>query len=936
MSRVELEKNGFPHQYPGSVLFEIMLYFYKYFFVFMNHCSMIKAMAQVGKTVFLMDGSSYIHRAYHAIRNLANSKGFPTNASFGFAKMVLKLLREKAPEYLAIVFDTRGPTFRHKIYPDYKANRPPMADDMSVQIPVIKSIVKNLNIKMIEKEGYEADDIIGTLARESEEKGFQVVMVTGDKDFRQLVTPNVSMLDTMKDVVTDHAFLKKTYGFEPVKFIDVMGLSGDSTDNIPGVPGVGEKTAVELVREFGSFEAVYDNIEEIKKKKLKENLRKFREEAVLSRKLVTIDRFVPVEDSVDKLKVGKPFGDELADIFREQEFKGLWDQFATRKEGLSKYELCLSAEALKALIEKIKSKGTVCIDTETTSTSPHRAKLVGISFCCDEGSATYLPLAHAYLGVPSQISWSEAAEILRPVFEDKGTRKVGQNIKYDAEVLKRHGVNLQGIHFDTMIASYVINPGLRQHNLDYLAQHYLNHKMISYSDVTGKGKNACDFSEVDLEIAKEYSCEDADITFRLWQILDKRLKLDKNEDLFYELEMKLLPVLIDMEMTGIKIDTDFFRTMSQRFAEQLKEVEREIFDEAGMEFNINSPQQLGEVLFEKLQLPVQRKTAKTKKYSTDVKVLKRLSTFPHKMPKLILKYRTLSKLKSTYLDAMVKMVDPSTGRLHTSYNQTVTATGRLSSSEPNLQNIPIRGEEGRKIRKGFIADTGCYLVSADYSQVELRLFAHYSGDGAFIEAFRKDEDIHARTASEILSSENGTVTPGMRGIAKTINFGIIYGMGPRKLSDELGIDHKIARDYISAYYDRYQGIKKFTDEMIETARKKGFVTTLLNRRRYLPDINHENNRIRSEAERMAINTPIQGSAADLIKKAMIQIHNRLREKELESKMLLQVHDELVFEVPEKELEQVMPLIKDEMESVYPLSVPLKVDIKKGRSWDEAH
>ena len=893
-------------------------------------------MTQEKKIVFLMDGSSYIHRAYHAIRNLATSKGFPTNASFGFTKMVLKLLREKAPSYLAIVFDARGPTFRHKIYPDYKANRPPMPENMSAQVPVIKSIVKKLNIKMIEKEGYEADDIIGTLARLGEEKGFSVIMVTGDKDFRQLITPNVSMWDTMKDVVTEYDFLKQTYGFEPEKFIDVMGLSGDSTDNIPGVPGVGEKTAIELVREYGSFEAVFDNVEAINKPKLKENLQQFRDKALLSKKLVTIDRFVPVDEDIDQLKVGEPFGDALADIFREQEFKGLWDQFAVRKEGVRDYELCLSIGALESLVRNIESKGTVSVDTETTSTNPLKAELVGISFCCDEGKATYLPIAHQYLGVPSQIKWSEAVAILKGVLEDERIRKVGQNIKYDAEVLKRHGVMLKGIHFDTMIASYVINPGLRQHNLDYLAQHHLNHKMISYSDVTGKGKNARDFSEVDVEKAKEYSCEDADITLRLWQILNKKLKSDKNEDLFYDLEMRLLPVLIDMEMTGIRIDTDFFIDMSKSFAEHLKEMEREIFEEAGMEFNINSPQQLGEVLFEKLQLPVQGKTLKTKKYSTDVKVLKKLCAFPHKMPKLVLRYRTLSKLKSTYLDALVKMVDPSTGRLHTSYNQTVTATGRLSSSEPNLQNIPIRGEEGREIRKGFIADRGCYLVSADYSQIELRLFAHYSKDEAFIEAFTHDEDIHARTAAEILASENGAVTPQMRSAAKTINFGIIYGMGPKKLSEELGIDHKTAKDYISAYYDRYQGIKRYTEEMIETARKKGYVTTLFNRRRYLPDIDHNNSRIRSEAERMAINTPIQGTAADLIKKAMINIHSRLKEQKFGSKMLLQVHDELIFEVPEHEAGQVMPMIKQEMESVYPLSIPLKVDINKGRNWDEAH
>ena len=893
-------------------------------------------MTQEKETVYLIDGSSYIHRAYHAIKNLANSKGFPTNASLGFTKMVLKLLADKEPEYFAIVFDARGPTFRHEIYADYKANRPPMPDDMATQIPVIKSIVKNMNIKMIERVGYEADDIIGTLARICEEKGFKVVMVTGDKDFRQIITPNISMWDTMKDKVTDYASLKKTYGFEPEKFIDVMGLSGDSTDNIPGVPGIGEKTAVGLIREFGSFENVLEHAGEIKKKKLKENLQQFRDQAVLSKELVTIDCFVPVDDSIEHLKVGEPLGDELADIFREQEFKGLWEQFAIRKEGHKDYNLCLSKESLKALASQIKAKGIVSVDTETTSTNPLEAKLVGISFSFNEEKATYLPLAHLYLGAPSQLKWSEAAEILKGVLEDDKIKKVGQNIKYDAEVLKKHGVTLKGIYFDTMIASYVINPGLRQHNLDYLAQHYLNHKMISYQEVVGKGKNALNFSEVDVEKAKEYSGEDADITLRLWQILNDKLESDRNEALFYDLEMRLLPVLMDMEMTGIRIDAGFFKQMSSRFSGQLKELQKNIFDEAGVEFNINSPQQLGEVLFEKLQLPVQKKTAKTKRYSTDVKVLKKLCVFPHRIPKLILRYRTLSKLKSTYLDALVKMANPSTGRVHTSYNQTVTATGRLSSSDPNLQNIPIRGEEGREIRKGFVAEAGHYLVSADYSQVELRVFAHYSKDEAFIEAFTRDEDIHTRTASEILTDGNEPVTSEMRRIAKAINFGIIYGMGPRKLSDELGIDHKTAKDYIGSYYDRYQGVKRYRDEMIKTAKESGYVTTLFNRRRYLPDIEHGNNRIRSEAERMAVNTPIQGTAADLIKRAMINIHGRLNEEGFESKMLLQVHDELVFEVPEKELERVMPMIKEEMEEVYALRVPLKVDINKGRNWDEAH
>ena len=893
-------------------------------------------MPQHTRIVYLVDGSSYVHRAYHAIRNLTNSKGFPTNAILGFTKMVRKLINDKQPEYLVLVFDAKGPTFRHDFYKKYKANRPPMPEDMAVQIPVMKDILGKLNVTTMEMPGYEADDIIGTLARVCEEKGFKVVMVTGDKDFRQLVTQNISMWDTMKGVVTDYESLKETYGFEPERFIDVMGLSGDTSDNIPGVPGVGEKTASALIREFGSFDDVFDHVEDITRKKLKENLREFKEQAVLSKKLVTIDRFVPLDEDLDLLKIGEPEGEELTKIFRELEFKGLWEDFASRKEAPKDYGLCFTGDSLRALVKQIKKAGMVSIDTETTSRDPLQAGLVGVSFSCEEGKADYLPLGHHYLGAPPQLEWSKALEILRDCLEDERIYKVGHNLKYDAEVLKQHGVVLKGVHFDTMIASYVINPGLRQHSLNHLAQHYLDHKMISYSDMVGKGKNQLNFSDIDVEKASEYSCEDADMTLRLKQILDQKLKSDKNEDLFFNLEMRLLPVLMAMEMAGITIDAGFFQQMSTGFAKQMKELEREIYDEAGTEFNINSPQQLGQVLFEKLQLPVQKKTAKTKRYSTDVKVLKKLSAFPNKTPKLILRYRTLSKLKSTYLDALVKMVNPSTGRLHTSYNQTVAATGRLSSSSPNLQNIPVRGEEGREIRKGFVAEADHYLVSADYSQVELRVFAHYSNDEAFMEAFKRNEDIHTRTAAEILEVGIHSVTPDMRRVAKAVNFGIIYGMGHKKLSDELAIEPKKAKDYIDIYYKRYQGVARYREEMIETARKEGYVTTLFNRRRYLPDIQHGNRVIRAEAERMAVNTPIQGTAADLIKKAMINIYQRLIKEGFRSKMLLQVHDELVFEVPEEELDTVVPMIKEEMEGVYSLRVPLKVDINKGRNWDEAH
>ena len=888
------------------------------------------------KTIYLLDGSSYIHRAYHAIRNLQNAKGFPTNAIFGFTKMILKLLSDKKPERLAIVFDMKGPTFRHEIYEDYKANRPPMPQDMVVQLPFIRNVVKNLGIAMLEESGFEADDIIGTLARAGESEGFDVVVISGDKDFRQLIGPRVSMWDTMKDKITDYDSLKAAYGFEPEKFIDVMGLSGDSSDNIPGVRGVGEKTAVSLVQEFGSFEGVFENLGDIKKKKLKETLGVSRDVALLSRKLVTIDRFVPISTDLDDLKVGESSREALADIFRDLEFRDLWDRFASREEAVpTEYELCLNMRDVKTLADRIRSAGLLAIDTETTGTDPMQAHLVGVSFCLKEGKAFYLPLIHHYLGVPEQVPWVDARDVLKEVLEDDAILKVGQNIKYDACVLKRHGVTLGGISFDTMIASYVINPGLRQHNLDALSQRYLNHKMIAFKDVVGKGKNARGFAEVSVEKACEYSCEDADMTLRLKKVLAEKIREEKNEALFNDLEMKLLPVLLDMEMTGIKIDTALFEAMSADFAVEMKAVEQAILAEAGMEFNLNSPQQLGNVLFEVLKLPGGKKTAKTKRYSTDVKVLQKLSE-SHGIAVDLLRFRSLAKLKSTYLDALVKMVNPETGRVHTSFNQTVAATGRLSSSNPNLQNIPIRGESGRKIRKGFVADVGKILVAADYSQIELRVFAHYSEDPAFMAAFEEGQDIHARTALEVLGNETGEVSPEMRRIAKAINFGIIYGMGPQKLSEALGISKQVARDYIDAYYDRYKGVKRFKEKAIETAEKNGYVTTLFNRRRYLPDISHNNNRIRSEAERMAVNTPIQGTAADLIKKAMIQIRSRLADERFQSKMLLQVHDELVLEAPAEEVDRLIPMIREEMEGVYPLRVPLKVDINQGLNWDEAH
>jgi DNA polymerase I len=897
-------------------------------------------MGKEDKTIYLVDGNSYIHRAFHAIGHLSNSKGFPTNAIYGFTRMLLKLIEDKKPVYLAIVLDAKGPTFRHKLFKDYKATRQPMPDDLVMQLPYIWSVIKGLNIKLIEEQGVEADDVIGTLTRIGEEKKHDVVIVTGDKDFRQLISKRVTLWDTMKDKTTDYDAFVEEYGLEPSQVVDIMGLSGDSSDNIPGVRGVGEKTAINLIKEYRSLENVFEHLIEIKQKKLKENLEASHEDAVLSKKLVTIDTHVPITEDIDDLKAGEPKYDELAKLFHELEFMSLWEQFSASSVDVKRppetdYQLCITEEEILSLAKKIKAKGMMSFDTLTTSNDPHRAGLTGISFSAEENNAFYVPMGHAYLGAPKQVGALHGLELLKGVLEDEKIKKVGYDIKYDALVLKHHGVDLKGISFDTMIASYVIDPGLRQHNLEYLANSYLNHKMIQFNGA-GKGEAGIDYSGIEVGQARGYSCENADITLRLKSILDKKLKEDLNEDLFNNIEMKLLPVLMDMEMRGILIDVQFFKEMSRVFAGRIGALQKTIFQKAGMEFNINSPQQLGFLLFEKLGLPTQKKTMKTKSHSTDVKVLKKLAGSGFEIPGLILQYRTLTKLKSTYLDALVKIVNPSTGRIHTSFNQTVAATGRLSSSNPNMQNIPIRGEEGREIRKGFVAEKGHVLMSADYSQVELRLFAHLSRDEALIGSFEQGEDIHARTASEILGIPIDKITSDHRRIAKAINFGIIYGMGYRKLSDELGIDEKIAKSYIESYYKRYAGVMRYRENMIKRALENGYVTTLFNRRRYLPEIKSENVRVKAEAERVAVNTPIQGTAADLIKMAMINIHAGLKERGYKTKMLLQVHDELLFEIPEDEISKVMPFIKKEMEEVYDLDVPLKVDINYGKNWDEAH
>ena len=887
------------------------------------------------KTIYLIDGSAYIYRAYHAIRGLSNSKGLPTNAVFGFTKMLLKLIEERNPEYVGMFFDVKGPTFRHEIFDAYKANRPPMPEDLSIQIPYIKDITKGFNIPVVEMSGYEADDLIGTLARKAEDAGFSVIMVTGDKDFMQLVTKNSIIWDPMKEKTIDSDFIKDTYGLEPNQMVDVMGLSGDSADNIPGVPGMGPKTSLSLIKTFGSMECLYEQVDTIKKKKQHENLLRYKEQALLSRELVRINDSVPLPFRPEDFKYRAPDSAVLSGLFKKLEFRQL-QQTVLKRTDLSdkKYRPVFSIDELSDLIAILEASGLFALDTETTSKDPMAAKLVGLSFSVKADEAFYIPCAHEYKDAPKQLKLDEVLRMLKPVLEDHKIKKIGQNIKYDWIVLSNHGINLSGVIFDTMLASYLINPSKRAHNLDQIALDFLDHKTISYEEVAGKGKNASCFSKVAIEKAVPYACEDADITLMAYNVLMPMLKDMGLEELFEKVEMPLVPVLMKMEMTGINVDREKLIALSKSFEHQLEQLESSIYSIAGEEFNIKSSQQLGRILFEKLKLPVQKKTKKKTGYSTDVDVLEVLAE-QHELPALILRHRTLAKLKSTYADALIDLINPETGRIHTSYNQTVTATGRLSSSEPNLQNIPIRTDEGREIRKAFIPRKGWHLLAADYSQIELRILAHYSDDKILIKAFKGDEDIHIRTATEVFQVFPSLITSELRQQAKVINFGIIYGMSPYGLSKELGISQKMAKTYIDNYFARYSGVKQFIDETIKEARRTKKTSTLLGRIRLLPDINNSNKNLREFAERTAINTPIQGTAADLIKIAMITVDSIFKERGLKSAMLLSVHDEIVFEVPPDELDEVRSLVKDIMEGVWELKVPLKVNMAVGKNWAEA-
>jgi len=885
-------------------------------------------------TFYLIDGNSYIYRAFYAIRGLSASDGTPTNAIFGFTNMIMKIIREKSPDYFGIVFDSPGPTHRHEAFEGYKAHRPGMPEELKVQVPAIKEIVKAFHIRSLELPGYEADDLLGAIAKKAERERLEVFIVTGDKDLCQVVGPAIKLYDSMKEKITEEKDVVARYGVKPARFPEVIALMGDASDNIPGAPGIGEKTAIKLLQEFGDIEQIIQNHEKIKNARARNAVSDNIDNIRLSRELATIHTDIQLDLEIADFKCGAPDWERLLEYFRTFEFSSLVKLVPSRETGAgrnteSEYITVLDRKTLDRAISEIREEVTV--DTETSSASPMDAELAGISFASSKERAYYVPVGHVYPGAPDQLEKEYVLDQLKGVLKNSGILKTGHNIKYDFIVLAREGLRMEGVGFDSMIASYLLNPNRSTHNLDDTALEHLGIKKISFNDVMGKDRK--DFREVPVEEATVYSGEDSAVTFRLKEKFGPELERSSLSALFHEIEMPLVEVLADMEMAGVKIDVSLMDTFSKKMANELSGIEQRIYFMAGEEFNINSPKQLQEILYEKLGL---KPTKKTKTgYSTNMEVLEQLSRV-HELPKEIIEYRGLSKLKNTYVDALPKMVHAATGRVHTSFNQTVTATGRLSSSEPNLQNIPVRGEWGGRIREAFVAEEGNVLLSSDYSQIELRIFAHLSGDRGLIEAFNSDGDIHTRTACELFGVSADGVTPDMRRSAKTVNFGIVYGISPYGLSQQLGIGADEARHYIDMYFARHSGVKNYIDGLIASARESGFVATLYGRKRAVPELKSSNRNIRMLGERLATNSPVQGSAADIIKVAMIHIWKRMKRENLRARMVLQVHDELLFEVPEQEKDHMLTLVREEMEGAARLDVPLKVEIGAGKNWAEAH
>ncbi len=883
--------------------------------------------------VYLVDGSAYIYRAYHAIRSLNNSQGLPTNAIYGFTTILRRIMREKTPHYLAVAFDSPGEVFRHRLYPGYKANRPPMPEDLQPQIPYIHKVVAAYNLLEMEDSDQEADDLIASAAVRLAGQGFRVVIVSGDKDLLQLVSENIVLWDPMSDRWLNRKAVLEKYGVPPEHLLDFFALTGDASDNIPGVPGIGPKTAGKLIAAHSSLEGIYAALDGMKQSKMKERLLAHREDAFLSRELIRLNTAAHVPMEMEQYVVRSPDQKKLQELFTELEFFSLLkDEVTASRIATDNFVLVQTREELAELLAGLADCKYLVLDTETTSLDPLEAELVGISFCVDRKRAWYVPCGHRDSEgnlLPGQVKKRDLVALFRPLLEDERLPKIGHNLKYDWQVLageQNGGVILTGPVYDTMIGAWLLDPGRRSYRLDDLCRE-IDLEMTTFAEVTdGRKDRPGAFAWVGLEKAKNYSCEDVYGTLALFERQRPRLEELHLWSLFADLEGPLVPVLARMEEAGICVDTELLADLSREFSGKLELLEREIYALAGQEFNINSPQQLARILFDELKLPRGRKT-KTG-YSTDVKVLERLAS-QHELPALILRYRNLAKLKSTYVDSLVKLRRERTGRVHTSFNQCGTATGRLSSSNPNLQNIPIRTEEGRRIRAAFVAAPGCLLLASDYSQIDLRVLAHYSGDEALLEAFRTGLDIHSQTAAEIFFVDPRLITPEMRRVAKTINFGIIYGMSSFGLAAQLDVSRKEAQTFIDRYFDHYRGVRRFMENIVEEAREKGYVTTLLGRRRTLPEIRSRNRTRREFAERTAINTPIQGTAADIIKLAMLEVDRRLGEQGGRGRMLLQIHDELVIEVPKEEIEKTSELVRQAMENVMNLAVPLEVNISVG-------
>ncbi len=902
--------------------------------------------------LFLVDGTAVAYRSYFAfIRNpLINSRGENTSAVYGFLLSMLALIEEHDPDYLAVVFDPPPPVFRHQMYPEYKATREKMPDDMRSQLPLINELLDAMGVRHLMVRGYEADDVIGTLAGQAAgDEGMEVFLVTGDKDFMQLIEPGVSMLTFARPgesaEIIDASRVEEKMGVPPERVIELLGLAGDSSDNVPGVPGVGPKTALKLLAEHGTIEGILENVGSMKAGKMRQNLEEHADLARLSRELVTIKRDVPLEGLTPRdLVPAGPDEEKVRSILTRLEFTSMIDRVVPREEEEGggaegrDYRCVDSAAAFDELLPRLKGCREFAVDLETTSLEPMTADIVGFSFASRENEAFYLPLnltaEESDLPPPDML-----VEALRPHLENPAIGKVGQNIKYDMLVLARNGVELKGIAFDTMVASYLINPGRRSHGLDALSMEYLGHRNIPISELIGKGKNQISFSEVPIPQATEYAAEDADMTLRLKGCFEPLLAEGGFGELFHDMEMPLVTVLAAMEREGVAVDEKALGALSEQMAASLGGLEQAIHGLAGEEFNINSPKQLAVILFEKLRVHEElgiKRIKKTKSgFSTDVTVLQQLSAHP--LPGKLLEFRHLAKLKNTYVDVLPTLVNPETGRIHTSFNQAVAATGRLSSSNPNLQNIPVRTSTGREIRKAFIPRApGWKMLSADYSQVELRILAHLSRDEGLLSAFADGDDVHRRTAAAMFGVAPDAVTPDQRGQAKTINFGVIYGMGPVRLSREFGVSMAEARSFIEDYFATYPGVRQWLDQSLETAQQTLEVSTLFGRRRPLPEIDSGDPRVRAAAENMAVNTPIQGTAADVIKRAMLAVDRELRSQNLQSKMIMQVHDELVFDVHPDEVELLTELVPRCMSGAADLSVPLVVDAGVGENWLEAH